>query len=498
MRNRPAGDRAGFRLFLGGLVLVGMVAAFRTPAAVFRADRARAFAEADFRAGRFGLAAARLETALDLRPRDERLRLALGEARLEAAGRIADPVAAREALIRARQAFRTALEFCPPCAEAAYGLARTEARFVLSASEDTEPTPSLDPLPDPVARFREALALRPNGIAYRYAFIRYLHGAGETDLLAAEVRLLASIHPPAVRPLAREPFWGPEPRIAALAGVREALAAGRLPRESHGILSAFHAEGEEWGPALTHHRAAMAIQSFRNGEGDFLNLGLLLLRNRETDAARIAFDRAFRTGANRDRTLDRVYRAHRQAGRLADFVEYARSLDRFFVYSDGPELMRARALAETGSRIEAMAALERLGRERRCAEAYARLAAMAQEDGDWDAMELAAHRATALAPTHVPHRSLLADALQRQDKLDRAEGEWTLAIRHQDPPSDALFHRRALLRWRRGAYAEALEDWRSAIQLRPDHPGYRRHAQRALAQIGNSVASAGGGEGRAR
>ncbi|MFP4307049.1 MAG: hypothetical protein ACLFRG_09025 [Desulfococcaceae bacterium] len=458
--------------------MAGMVAAGTRPRENFRIGRERLAARADFRAGRYRKAEARLKSVLERRPRDEQIHVALGEARLALAAEESHLDAAQELLKTARSDFRAAAVLCPPCVEAAHGLAQAEAR--LAFLHRGEPP---DPPLDPVARFRRLLELRPHGIAYRSLFIEYLHVAGRTDLLPEQVRRLAYAYPPAVRSMAREPFWNPTMEAAARAGVRQALADDVLPRESHELMSLLHGNEGDWKRALEHYRAAMAIQSFRNGERDFLRLGELQLRNDKREAARASFDRALSISPDREAALRRVYAVHQNTDRLLDFAGYAPSLTRFFVYSQAPALIRAKALAEAGRKAEARDLLTRLGDEQRSAEAYARLAEMARTDQDWDAMELAAHRATVLEPRHVPYRLLLAESLQRQGKLDRVESELSLAIQYQKPPSDQLFHRRAMLRWRRKDFAAALKDWRVAVRIRPDHGGYRRRLERATEQL---------------
>jgi tetratricopeptide (TPR) repeat protein len=481
MRNRPGTESRPprrVRPALCGLILAAVIAAGTRSFENFWIGRQRLVAQADFRAGRYDSAARRLASLPERRPRDERLRVALGEARLARAAEASDLDAAQALLRTARNDFLTAVSLCPPCVEPAYGLAKAEARLAF-LHEGNPPAPPLDP----VARFRRLLELRPHGIAYRSLFIEYLHVAGRTDLLPEEVRRLAYAYPPEVRSLEREPFWNPELEAAARSGVREALADGVLPRESHQLLSQFHARDGDWEPALHHHRAAMAIQFFRNGERDFLRLGELQLRNDKGEAARTSFDRALSISPDREATLRRVYAAHQNTDRLLDFADYAPSFKRFFVYSQAPDLIRAKALAEAGRKGEARNLLTRLGEEERSAEAYVRLAEMARAEQDWDAMELAAHRATVLAPKHVAHRLLLAESLRRQGKLDRVESELSLAIEYQEPPSDRLFHRRALLRWRRKDFAAALADWRAAVRIRPDHAGYQRHLERAAERL---------------
>lgn len=384
---------------------------------------------------------------------------------------------ARAFLRKARTDFLAATSLCPPCVDAAHGLARAEAQLCL-LPEVSPRDPSLDPM----ARFRRLLELRPHGVAYRSLFIDYLHAAGRADLLPEPVRRLAYAYPPAVRALSREPFWSPTLEAAARTGVRNALADAVLPRESRQLLSDFHADDGEWGLALEHHQAAMAIQPFRNGERDFLRLGGLQLRNGAAEAARAAFDHAFGMSRNRGATLRRVRAAYRRADRLLAFADYARSLNRFFVYAEAPVLLRAQALAEAGRAEAARALLARWGAENQSAAAHARLARLAGSERDWDAMERAAHKATVLDPRPAPHWLLLAEALRRQGKMERAESELSRAIQIQDPPSDRLHHHRAALRWRRRDFAGALADWRAAARIRPDHAGYRRHLERAAAE----------------
>jgi len=83
-------------------------------------------------------------------------------------------------------------------------------------------------------------------------------------------------------------------------------------------------------------------------------------------------------------------------------------------------------------------------------------------------MELAIQKATVLDPTNSKYHLLFSRVLERLGKLDRAEREAGLAIKHQIEPSPWLFDHRAWIRWDRKDYTGALQDWESAIKLDSD------------------------------
>ena len=75
--------------------------------------------------------------------------------------------------------------------------------------------------------------------------------------------------------------------------------------------------------------------------------------------------------------------------------------------------------------------------------------------------------------------------LQRLKKLDRAEKEAGLAIIHRAKPSAWLFNHRAWIRWNKQDFTGALNDWKSAITLKPGRASFYFHAAEAYVQIGD-------------
>ncbi|MDY7036816.1 MAG: tetratricopeptide repeat protein, partial [Thermodesulfobacteriota bacterium] len=85
---------------------------------------------------------------------------------------------------------------------------------------------------------------------------------------------------------------------------------------------------------------------------------------------------------------------------------------------------------------------------------------------------LAIQKATVLEPGNSSYHLIFSRVLKRLGKLNRAEKEAGLAIKHSARPSASLFNHRAWIKWSKKDYRGALEDWKSAISLSPKAASY--------------------------
>ena len=83
---------------------------------------------------------------------------------------------------------------------------------------------------------------------------------------------------------------------------------------------------------------------------------------------------------------------------------------------------------------------------------------------------------------------MFAKALKRLKRLERAEKEAGLALKHSTGPNPWLFDHRAWIRWSRKDYLGAVSDWQRALRLKPNTAafyayiaeGYRKEGQKTL------------------
>ena len=110
---------------------------------------------------------------------------------------------------------------------------------------------------------------------------------------------------------------------------------------------------------------------------------------------------------------------------------------------------------------------------------------MAQKQGDWDQMELSIQKATVVDPKNSHYHLLFFQVLNRVNKLDRAEKEAGLAIKHATKPSPGLFNHRASIRWKKEDYAKAAEDWKSGLTLQPRNASLHARVAEAYLKLGD-------------
>lgn len=134
---------------------------------------------------------------------------------------------------------------------------------------------------------------------------------------------------------------------------------------------------------------------------------------------------------------------------------------------------------------EAREILMKLNHQEPMPEAYYWLARIAELEKNWDAVELAIQKATVLDPRNSNYHLKFSQVLKRLRKLERAEKEAALAIKYQVRPSPWFFNHRAWIRWTRQNYTGAIEDWKSAIKIKPDRADFHAHIAEAYRKLEN-------------
>jgi tetratricopeptide (TPR) repeat protein len=440
-------------------------------------------AEVHLREANYGLAISRLKTAYRYGAHDYRIPKQLGNAFHELGQSAAGANNAFLFALKAKGLYQEARRLNPLDADTAYGQAREEARLE-KLFEYLHPEGRHNPY-EPLPFFRKAISLRPNGILYRYAMARYLYDHKRTDELLTVVRTLAKVYPPAYHYLKGEPLWTPPVREAVKEGIGQAIEQGISQTEAHGSMSFVLAEEGEWPGAIAHYRKALLSQPFTNSAGDYIHLGRLYLKDGDPAGAQESFFKALELSGSKQGDLERLYRIYRDEEYSEEFYRFYGQASRRFNLSYQASILLARNLIDLKSYHQARGVLVDLIQKEPTAEAYYWLARVAQMEEDWDGMELAIQKATVLEPANSQYHLLFSEVLKRMRKLDRAEKEATLAIRHSPQPSPWLFNNRAWIRWAQKDYSGAAEDWKSAIRLRPETASFYAQAAEAHRMLGD-------------
>ncbi len=434
------------------------------------------------RTSHFGLAVSRLEKAIRYQDNDYTIWNHLGRA-YHKRGQLKPTQEAFVVAQKAKDAYLRAARLNPHDAEAAYGLAREEARLErlykrLHTDQEDDPY-------EPIPYFRQAIHLRPNGIGYHYALARYLYQQGETEQLLPVITKMAQIYPPVYAHLKQEPFWSSDVKEALKKGLEQAMEQqGRAVENAHMAFYALLVDEEDWANAISHYQKALALRETDAQSRDYMQLGRLYLENGQLQDAQENFLTALSMSADRERDLEALYNAYRTMGYSEELYAFYERVRRTFPQSAGTDILLARSLIDLEQYHKARQALEALNQKEPHAAARYWLFRIAQKENDWDRMELSIQKATVLEPDSSQYHLLFSQVLTRVKKLDRAEKEAGLAIKHAANPSASLFNHRASIRWTKKDHQGALQDWKSALPLQPQNAALHARIAEAYLMVG--------------
>jgi tetratricopeptide (TPR) repeat protein len=259
------------------------------------------------------------------------------------------------------------------------------------------------------------------------------------------------------------------------------MEEGRASEQAHMALYALLVDEEDWAGAISHYQKALTHRETGAQSGDYLQLGRRYLENGQLEDAEENFLAALALSADRERDLEGLYRAYRTKGYSEEFYEFYKRVRRTFSRSANMDILFARSLIDLEQHDQAQQILEGLNQKEPHAEAYYWLFRIAQKQNDPDNMELSIQKATVLEPDSSQYHLLFSQVLTRAKKLDRAEKEAGLAIKHATRPSASLFNHRASIRWTKKDYQGALSDWKSALPMQPKNASL--HARIAEASL---------------
>jgi len=384
---------------------------------------------------------------------------------------------------KSEHAYRQATLLNPLDAAAFYGLARETSKlemlyFYLNPAEESVPYNALP-------FFKKAIHLRPNGILYHYALAFYLHQQNKKQELFQIVKNLVHIYPTVYGKLKKEAFWTPELNQAAKKGLYQAIDEDIAPWYAYTTLSSLLAQEKDWANAISLYQKALDFQPTGNTSGSSFHLGRLYLESGQLEEAEESFLKALSTSQTREKDLENLYRFYKAKDYSEELFRLYHRVGKSFTLSDRIDILLARSLIDQNRYDKARQILIDLNQKKPSAEAFYWLARIAEIEKDWNSMGLAIQKATVLDPRNSRYHLIFSQALQRINKLERAEKETGLAIKHSTKPSPNLFSHRAGIRWKRNDFAGAAKDWEAAIQLNPTRAHFYGRVAEAHMRLSN-------------
>jgi len=386
-------------------------------------------------------------------------------------------------ILKAKNAYLQATQHNPMDAETAYGLTRVESQLeqlfdILHPNKKNNP---YHPLP----YFDRALHLRPNSITYRYALARYLFQHDDKEALYQQVYDLVRIYPPAYKYLKKEPMWSSKVKEIVKSALMDAIKQDMFAETSHKMLSALLIEDKDWPNAIVHYKKALGFKNNRILERDYINIGILYLKNNQPKDAETSFIEGMYRSPSIDSTFSNISRIYKDANRFDEYTSFYQDANERFIFSPKMHIISARYLIDLKQYRRAQRILTDLNRESPTAEAYYWLARIAETKKDFDEMELNIQKATVIEPSNTRYRKIFYGLLKRLGKYETAEREIGLMIRNSENPSPQFFDERAKLRRNLKNYTGAVEDWKSSIRLAPKNAVFHANIAEAYMKLGN-------------
>jgi len=410
-----------------------------------------------------------LRKAVAYQPREDRLWIKLGKS-YYALSKSQPPTQAFHRIQESKQAYQTAARLNAVSAEAFYGLALAETRletlYPILYYKMTSPY-------NAAPYFDQAILFRPNSVSYQFAYARYLYNKRKKKSFLDAVSNLIKIYPPAYTQLTKEPFWSPEVKQAAQKGLFTAIDEDVNLYTAHGTLSSIFVQEGKWDEALRHYLQALRHQNIKKHTGNHIHLGRLYLKTGQFKNAEKYFFKAMSMSRNKTKTLKTIFTYYKECRCPMELLQFYRNLSNKFFLPVEIDILIARTLLDLGQADQARTLLNKLNQKKPNPEAYYWLAKTAEKEQDWDGMESAIQKATAIEPENSLYHETFSRVLVKMDKFSHAEKEADLAIRFAvGKKLPALYSHRASIKLRQQKFKSAIDDWESAIELEPENSRY--------------------------
>ncbi|MBU3950635.1 MAG: hypothetical protein KKF12_08205 [Proteobacteria bacterium] len=348
----------------------------------------------------------------------------------------------------------------------AYWLARTEnALEVLSPSifPSAPQTYNAQPL------YEKATRLRPSGITVHHSYIRYLYAKGDTQKLSKLAQYMTQIYPSSYYDLKKEPFFNDTLLASMEKGLLAAIDANTDPRLALQALSDIQVTKQNPAKAVALYLQSLDIRPFSNTSASYLHMGRLYLKTLEFDKSIIWFAKGLETADNFDNTLGQIFSIHNQEKALAEFLKFCRHVEENLAHPPSLDILVAKAWMEMENPGLARSRLLLLNAKNPKAQAYYLLARIAEQEKDWDQVEVSAQKATTLDRENAAYYHLFARALLHQKKYAHAEEMAAKALKYAPKENPWYFNHRAWTRWHQKKYPQALTDWKRAFSIKSDY-----------------------------
>jgi tetratricopeptide (TPR) repeat protein len=470
------------RFLTAFLILLFSIAAFYPLSVRFLAQYNVAGADRNILHAKYTAAVQQLLKAVDLQPKDFQIHNKLGNVFYKLGSANQDGGAAQQQLGKAADHYQQAFRLHPLDARSAYGLARTEIRIEKNNFLAGKSSPSLKTSPAFKA-LEQAIELRPSSSIYHLTLARYLYLHDETDRLLAEMRILGSLQPSIYGTLRQEPLWTPAARSAFIKGVEQALAEGTATRQTNLVAAELMVAENRWQEAISYREQGMEIQPSLNTSADFVRLGYLYLKDRQPGQAQSRFFVAITMSEDIERDILNILQTCRNAKEPESLVEFYRDVSKVHGSSNRIDITAARHLFDLKEFDNARIILTENTSIQPNSEAYYWLSRIAENDLDWDEVEVNMQKAAMHAFANSGYHLRFSQVLNRLQKYERAEKEAGLAIKFSEEPNGGLYAYRAGLRKRLKDLAGALEDLQQAINLEPENASFHFQAGDVLEKM---------------
>lgn len=266
--------------------------------------------------------------------------------------------------------------------------------------------------------------LRPAGITVHYMMARYYYFKGMDEALAGSVSQITFLCPnDAVNGhLQNENFYSSQLDQAVVQGVSKAIAEKKSLRKACLVMARLVEKDGDFSQALEYQQRGMAITAHRNSLWDYIRLGRFFLEARDNKAAYKTFEKALVESNNFNNSFKKIYYTFRRLKADKAFLEFAGGLGKKRKRLPGiVSLQIARTRIGLGLYEPARIGLIHMIEANPDPEAYYLMAVMAEQQEQWDDMELNIQKATLLNPDDCRYYNKFAKALYKQGKNTQAK-----------------------------------------------------------------------------
>ncbi len=345
--------------------------------------------------------------------------------------------------------------------------------------------------------YEKTINLRPTGVIAHYGLIRYLYWKNELDKIPWLAFHISKNSPSSTAFLRKEPFYSSELKEVIKRGLLDALENNTTPRIALFNLSDMALQDGDINTAVAYYKQALLHQPQLNNTSTRIQEGRLLLKQQNLRGARKPFLTAVRCSKHFVSTLEQIFKIYGKEKQLPAFIRFLRDLEEAMYPSAYIDMVKAACRIEMDQPEAATILLNRINETDPQAKAYDLLAMIAQKQHNWDAMEIASHRATQLDSENSLYWMRFSLALGYQGKHSLSENAVTRAIKTSDKKNNWYYLHRASVRIENLDFDAAIADLKIVLSMgSAGAPAYHlmarayhglKQTDRALSHINQSI-----------